>query len=319
MRRILALSLFLFAADVAAAEPARTLKIATWNMEWLIAPNVLRPMREHCAPKDTPIGGNDRRVPCDVALKFDRSTADFRAMARYAEELDADVVALQEVDGESAASLVFSSYDFCFTSRRHVQNNGFAIRQGVPHRCEADLQALSNNDSVRRGSVVTLFPGEKREIHLLSVHLKSGCNRDTLVSGRKPCRELSKQVRPLEDWIDTQARAGRRFAILGDFNRNLSNDLGPARTSDDRSLHLWSEIDDSDPPGADLINTAESQRFVNCSPEARYSSYIDYIVLGKALGQAMVPGSFGRVLYRARDGRNLKLSDHCPVSVRIGL
>ena len=160
MRWLLSLACFVFLTG----SSAQTLKIATWNMEWLIAPDVLRPMREHCAPQDTPIRGNDRRVPCDVALKFNRSEADFRAYARYAKELDADVVALQEVDGASAASLAFPDYDFCFTSRRHVQNNGFAIRKGVPHRCEADLQTLSNNDSVRRGAVVTLFPGDRREI-----------------------------------------------------------------------------------------------------------------------------------------------------------
>jgi endonuclease/exonuclease/phosphatase family metal-dependent hydrolase len=315
MRWLLPLACFVFLTG----SSAQTLEIATWNMEWLIAPNVLRPMREHCAPQDTPIRGNDRRVPCDVALKFNRSEADFRAYARYAKELDADVVALQEVDGASAASLAFPGYDFCFTARRHVQNNGFAIRKGVPHRCEADLQTLSNNDSVRRGAVVTLFPGDRREIRLLSVHLKSGCNRDVLISGRKACRELSRQVQPLEDWIDAQARAGTRFAVLGDFNRNLLKDDGPARSGDGRHLHLWSEIDDGSPPEADLVNAAENQPFINCSPKAHYSAYIDYIVLGKALGRAVVPGSFGRLLYRAGDDRTLKLSDHCPVSVRVGL
>lgn len=215
--------------------------------------------------------------------------------------------------------MIFAGYNFCFTARRHVQNNGFAIRRGLPHRCEADLQTLSLNDSVRRGAVVTIYPGEAREFRLLSVHLKSGCRRDTLTSGKKACRELSKQVRPLADWIDSQARAGTRFAILGDFNRTLSSDLGPARTRDGRYLHLWPEIDDGDPPEADLVNTAQNQRFLNCSSRARYSGYIDYIVLSRSLGRALIPGSFGRVLYRESDDRSLKLSDHCPVSLRLEL
>jgi len=298
--------------------PSSTLKLATWNMEWLIAPNVLRGLREHCAPDGSRIGGNDRRIPCDIAATYDRSTSDFRALARYAKQLNADVIALQEVDAASAAALVFPGYKFCFTGRRHVQNNGFAIRDGLPYRCEADLMSISIGDSVRRGAQMTLFPGDPREIRLLSVHLKSGCNRDALNSGRKACREFSRQVAPLETWIDSQARAGKRFALLGDFNRNLLRDLGRPRSADGQSLQLWSEIDDGDPPEADLVNAAQDQRFENCSPLAHYSSYIDYIVLSRTLGRRVVPGSFGRVIYRVGDARHMKLSDHCPVSVTIG-
>jgi endonuclease/exonuclease/phosphatase family metal-dependent hydrolase len=304
-------SIALIALSFASTASATSLKIATWNLEWLIAPEAMRSIRDHCAPPDTRIGGNERRVYCDVALRFNRSNADFQALARYAKELNADVVALQEVDGASAASLVFSGYKFCFTARRHVQNTGFAIRSTIPHRCEADLQTISNHDSVRRGAVVTIYPGEKRELRLLSVHLKSGCVRDKLVGKRKACRELALQVKPLEDWIDSQARSGSRFAVLGDFNRDLLKDFGPHR--------LWSAIDDSDPPEADLLNAAENQRFINCSPYAHYSAYIDYVVLSRSLGQAVVPGSFARVLYRGGDDQRLKLSDHCPVSLRLGL
>jgi endonuclease/exonuclease/phosphatase family metal-dependent hydrolase len=304
-------ALCVLALSLCSTASAASLKIATWNLEWLIAPNVMRSMRDHCAPSNTPISGNDRRVYCDVALRFNRSNADFQALARYAKELNADVVALQEVDGASAASLVFSGYKFCFTARRHVQNNGFAIRNGIPYRCEADLQTISNNDSVRRGAVVTIYPGEKRELRLLSVHLKSGCIRDALTSKRKACRELARQVTPLENWIDAQARAGKRFAVLGDFNRNLLKDSGP--------YSLWAEIDDGDPPESDLLNAAENQPFVNCSPNAHHSAYIDYVVLSRSLGRTVVPGSFARVLYRGGDDQSWKLSDHCPVSLRVGL
>jgi endonuclease/exonuclease/phosphatase family metal-dependent hydrolase len=293
MRRLLLL--FVCCAGMAPAS-ATSLKLATWNLEWLIAPAVMRELRAHCVPDNIPIGGNERRIPCDVALRFNRSTTDFQALARYANELNADVIALQEVDGSSAASLIFNGYDFCFTARRHVQNNGFAIRKGLPHRCEPDFTTLSLKDAVRRGAEVTLFPNTAQEMRLLNVHLKSGCNRARLTSPKKPCRELARQAPALKAWIDTQTRRGKRFAVLGDFNRDLLKDAGPTR---------------------DLTNTATKQRFENCSPRGHYSSYIDYILVSRTLSYAVAPNSFGRVLYRAGDARHLKLSDHCPVSIRI--
>jgi endonuclease/exonuclease/phosphatase family metal-dependent hydrolase len=318
-----ALLLATSAASAQTGKPSsapRTLKLATWNLEWLIAPGVFRPLRESCAPKDTPVRGTERRLPCDVALRFERSSADFRALARYAKQLDADVIALQEVDGPAAAALVFEGYRFCFSARRHLQNNGFAIRPGVPHRCGQDLQALSLNDSLRRGAELIVYPGERREVRLLSVHLKSGCNRGMLDAKRTACRDLSRQVPLLEAWIDTQSRAGRRFAILGDFNRDLLRDAsGAARSSAGKLLRLWPEIDDGDPPESDLRNAAEGQRFMGCAPGQRYKSYIDFIVLSRSLGASVVPGTFSRVTYQATDVARLKLSDHCPVSVTVRL
>jgi len=297
----------------------RTLKLATWNLEWLIAPEEFRTLKDTCAPRNTPIRGNERRLPCDVAHRFERSAIDFQTLSRYAERLDADVIALQEVDGAAAARLVFRGYRFCFTGRRHVQNNGFAIRPGLPFRCGRDVRELALGDSLRRGAEVILFPGEPREIRLLSVHLKAGCRIDRLDVGKEACRDLARQVPALEAWIDEQARSGRYFAVLGDFNRDLLSDSGPARAANGRLLRLWPEIDDGDPPGADLVNAAEGQRFVNCTPGQSYTGYIDFIVLGESLAQRMVPGSFERLTFSPSDARRRRLSDHCPVAVRIRL
>ena len=135
--------------------------------------------------------------------------------------LDADIVALQEVDGADAARLVFPDYQFCFSGRIAVQNNGFAIRRGLPFACAPDLTDLSMNDDVRRGVELRLFPGTPQELRLLSVHLKSGCARDSLDSTRPSCGQLARQVPVLERWIDAQANEHKPFAVLGDFNRDL--------------------------------------------------------------------------------------------------
>ncbi|MGE0581490.1 MAG: endonuclease/exonuclease/phosphatase family protein [Steroidobacteraceae bacterium] len=293
------------------------LKLATWNLEWLLSPEALQDLRGSCTPEGARPRPNTRSIPCDVAAKLDRGRTDFEALARYARRLDADVVALQEVDGEGAARLVFPGYRFCFTGRRHVQNTGFAIRRGIPFRCGRDLTSLSLGGSVRRGAELVLYPGESREFRLLSVHLKSGCGSRLLNDRRKDCAALDRQVDFLEAWIDSEAAARRPFAILGDFNRNLLRDTGTARDASGTRLRLWPEIDDGDPPEADLTNTAAGERFANCSMKQVFRGYIDYIVLSRSLSDRLVPGSFTRVVYDTQDAVRRKLSDHCPVSIRL--
>jgi len=162
---------------------------------------------------------------------------------------------------------------------------------------------------VRRGVELRLFPGTAQELRLLSVHLKYVCARESLDSSRASCGELSRQVPVLERWIDAQAADHRPFAVLGDFNRDLRRE--PAGPS------IWAEIDDANPPDADLVNTAEGQAFQNCMNSQTFSGYIDYIILGRQMAQGLVGGSFGRELFPPKDAQRRKLSDHCPVFIRL--
>jgi endonuclease/exonuclease/phosphatase family metal-dependent hydrolase len=292
-----------------AAAAADELKIATWNLEWFMTPDTVRALTPACLPKEAPRDGARRAVPCDVAAGLSRSNEDIAALRRHARRLDADVVALQEVDGEAAARLVFPGYEFCFSGRVAVQNNGFAIRRGLAFACGPELSALSLNDDVRRGVEVRLYPETPREMRLLSVHLKSGCSRDPLDSTRPSCIQLAAQVPVLERWIDAQAAEHKPFALLGDFNRDLRRE--PALAS------LWADIDDGDPADADLVNTAEGQEFQNCMASQTFSGYIDYIILNRQMARGLVANSFGRELFRPRDALRRKLSDHCPVFIRL--
>jgi len=308
IRAILALFALWFANPASSAVPAE-LKIATWNLEWFMTPETLRALAPACTAADAPRDGARRAVPCDVASEHARSREDIAALRRHAEKLDADIVALQEVDGPDAARLVFRDYQFCFSGRVAVQNNGFAIRRGLPFSCGPELVDLAMNDDVRRGVELRMFPGTAQEFRLLSVHLKSGCARDALDSARAGCAVLARQVPILERWIDTQAIERRPFAVLGDFNRDLRRE--PAGPS------IWTDIDDANPPAADLVNTAEGKAFQNCMPSQTFSGYIDYIVLGRQMARGLVPESFGRALFPPKDAQRRKLSDHCPVFIRI--
>jgi endonuclease/exonuclease/phosphatase family metal-dependent hydrolase len=318
-RRVAAVLAGLASLSAPGVIAAAVVEIATWNLEWLIAPDDFRRLARSCVADGGRIRGNQRAIPCDVAARLERSRADFAALARYAALLASDVVALQEVDGPEAARLVFPGHRFCFTARRHVQNVGFAIRPGIPYRCGRDLTRLSLDDTVRRGAELVLFPGDPREVRLLNVHLKSGCARQPLDGGKRECAALARQAVVLEGWIDAEARAGRRFVVLGDFNRDLLRDTGPPRGEDGRLRHLWTELDDADPPEADLTLAADGQRFVNCAANQAHRGYIDHIALSRSLAAAVVPGSFERVTFRTEDALRLRLSDHCPVAVRIRL
>ena len=297
-----------------------SLRLATWNFEWLVAPENFVALKRTCVPQGASPGGRRRTLPCDAAARLERSTADFEAIARYARQLDADVVALQEVDGPSAARRVFpKGYRFCFTGAEAVQNVGFAVRDGIPFRCGPDLVELSLDGRVRRGAELRLYPGTSAEIHLLAVHLKSGCGKRTLDVPREACAQLARQVPVLERWIDAQAASGRPFAVLGDFNRELLWDTGPPRTPDGAPRTLWSEIDDGDPPEADLVNAAEGERFVNCHPGQNFSGYIDHILLSRSLAARKVPGSFHRVTFDPAEALHRKLTDHCSIAVDVAI
>ena len=110
----------------------------------------------------------------------------------------------------------------------------------------------------------------------------------------------------LAGWIATQARAGRRYAILGDFNRELLRD-------ERLDAGLWPML--AAAANGMLRDAAEGAAFRNCWPGQTHPGYIDHILLGGGLAQ--VPGSFERVVYPVEDAWRLHLSDHCPVAVRI--
>jgi endonuclease/exonuclease/phosphatase family metal-dependent hydrolase len=302
--RRLALTALLGWALAADAAPV-SLSLATWNMQWLVSVQSLATLRQRCLASP-----RDRSLPCDVPTAHARNSADFARLARYARRLDADIVALQEVEDERTARLVFDGYRFCFTARRDLQNVGFAIRAGLPFRCGADLVDLSLRDSVRRGAELVVFPGSEREFRLLAIHLKSGCARKPLDSHEAACRTLARQIPVLEAWIDTQAVAGRRFAVLGDFNRELQREVPGAGG-------VWSELDDGEPAALRLRNAAQGERFSNCVIGQTFTGFIDYILLGGSLVDALQPGSFRHPGYEPADARRYGLSDHCPVAVTL--
>ncbi len=281
LRRLVILLLLL-------AGPARaaTLRVASWNLDWL---TLRKP--------------GDPGLPADVRP---RGPADFARLAAYAARLHADVVALQEVDGRAAAARVFppARYRIVLTRDAVTQLVGFALRRGLRFTRNPDLRALAPPHSwLRSGADITLhLPGGVR-LRLLSVHLKAGCAVSPLRSRRRACRILARQVPPLLAWERARAAHGTPFLILGDFNRRFDPRHG-------RPDGMWRRL-------AAAAPVARAARGF-ASPCWGGAYFVDQIVAGDAARKWLLPGSL-RVLVYAERGRSWKrrLSSHCPVSVRL--
>lgn len=300
--------------------PPNGLTLATWNLDWLMTPATHHELGTRCTHQQP--ASDQRAYPCTPGKPQppERSEADFQALARTAaqlhDEVRADAVALQEVDGPDAARQVFRQgwkLD-CFVQRAHPQKVGFAIREGVPYRCNGDLRALDVDGSTRAGADVTLYPGTPRQVRLLAVHLKSGCFDGRMDRHFSPCTRLQQQAPVVEAWIDQRVREGIDFAVLGDFNRQLERDArygpGPDKSA---PVNLFQDWSDNDPPGAVLVRASEGQHYQRCDGADHHKHYIDDILISQSLAEKNKGRRFTRLPYAPED-QDRQLSDHCPVA-----
>ncbi len=281
MRRLaLALALLL-----AAVPRAGAFRVATWNLDWL-----------------TSRRAGDPALPSDV---HPRRPGDFARLAAYAVRLNADVVAIQEVDGARAAARVFppARYVIDMTHDHVVQRVGFAIRRGLRFTRHKDLTALAPPGSWLRSGADITVQLRSGPLRILAVHLKAGCQFSALRGRRPACKTLARQVPPLVAWIAARARHATPFLILGDFNRKFDPHHG-------HQDGLWRRLTAAAP----LVRAERG--FASPCWGAEY--FIDHILAGGAARAWLVPGSL-RVLVYAEHGAAWKsrLSDHCPVSVRL--
>ena len=261
-------------------------KLSTWNLNWL-----------------TQRATGDADLPHDVR---GRRAEDFARLRGFADHLAGDVVAFQEVDGLGAAALVFDPaiYTLVTIDEDVVQRVGLAVRRGITVQRHADVAGLDVEPHARHrlrdGLDATLiFPGGAA-LRVLVVHLKTGCHWDRLDrSTRAACVLLAEQVPVLAAWVRARAASGEAFAILGDFNREMD---GPEAMSEAMQQ------------AAPLVRVTQG----HSDPCWSGGAFIDHIFLGGAARGWLVPGSLRVMIYNSRDkGDQARLSDHCPVSVRI--
>lgn len=151
-----------------------------------------------------------------------REQVDFDRLASYADILDADISAFQEVKNTAAAERVFdpSEYQIFISTRNSVQRTGFAVRQGIRVRHNPDFDDLNVTTQLRHGTDITVNVGGTN-LRSLSVHLKSGrfddpIFEDPFTTISNACQKLNQQPPVLDSWIEQRATDGMPFVILGD-------------------------------------------------------------------------------------------------------
>ncbi|GLP95037.1 endonuclease/exonuclease/phosphatase family protein [Paraferrimonas sedimenticola] len=255
-----------------------------------------------------------------------RQESDYAKLREFAAGLNADVVALQEVENAAAVARVFPAdkWDVLMSERADTesyecrgaegqmstqQKVGFAVRKGLDYSYQADdnLSELGiGNPGLRHGVVLTVRNGQQ-QIDLMSVHMKSGCFvKDYRADDKPACVTLAQQVPVLERWMQSRLDQGTPFVILGDFNHNLGRD----------GNQLWSQLSSVSINGQRLANL--SGDILGCHP--KYPHPIDHVLGNSGLLEQVVEGSSYSHGFGYAQG-HLKqedmLSDHCPVSVDI--
>lgn len=283
----IATALLLICSFSTSAYANSTLKLTTWNMDWL----TLRPVDDPALPPDIP----------------SRTEADFDQLRHYAEKLHSDLIAFQEVDGLEAIDKIFpsSSYQIFITPDPIIQRVGLAIRRNSYITAHENTELTSLNvvqpgaHHPLRGGLDITIQKSAAQLRLLIVHLKTGCWAQPLITKKRACSLLFQQFHIIDEWILDRIDDHIPFAILGDFNRRL--------TPHDPLMKEWA----SDAP---LTLTTEG----HSSPCGSGEQFIDHIILGNAARQWLVPDSL-RVMTFRHAVPSQHLSDHCPVSIQLTL
>jgi len=299
-KSILTTASLLFSLMYVAPSYSQELKVASWNIAWL--------------------GSHEYNK---------RKSSDYQLLAGYAKQLDADVIALQEVEDEDWARKVFGNeYNFYFSTKDWVQRVGVAVRKSANLDVVAKEYKALDVSRVRHGMDLTLSRNGK-EMKLLAVHLKSGCftapldeksvlamasTSDKEIRRKEACATLSKQIEPLENWIDKQAKDDKAFIVIGDFNRRFSQDIAN-KLSENQGL--WQALDDED---NEALWTPTATKNSDCWG-GYYKDYIDHIVFNPSAKNMYQDNSFEQLVFKEKYTKELSrsLTDHCPISIKLAL
>jgi endonuclease/exonuclease/phosphatase family metal-dependent hydrolase len=261
---------------------AAELKIATWNLNWLTS--------------------RTAGLPSDVKV---RQPEDFDRLRAYALELNADVVAFQEVDNAETARRLFppETYSIHMSRDKVRQRVGIAVRRGLRYDVNPDVTAIALDPAahLRSGVDITLdLPAGP--LRMLAVHLKQGCQYFIYSSApQTTCVTLMSQFDVVAQWISARRDEHVPFVVLGDFNRGL-----------DRNDAFVKDIQGP----ATLTRATEGYS----SPCWGHEAFIDHILVGGPARDWVMPNTLRVLAYRETDPVwKDRLSDHCPVSVRLAV
>ncbi len=272
---------------------ASEVRFATWNIEWLTS------------------------NPVDKFSQSQRNKQDFAKLTQYYQSLNPHILAFQEVnDIDAMRKVVGNNAQIVLSQRSQRQNRelqfsdinqytGFAVAADITIVQQPQDLALSSSaqQKLRFGSyIVVELNGQ--DVHLLSVHLKAGCQG--AFRENRSCNTLKKQGQQLNKWINQRVDSQQTFIIAGDFNHNLAypNDWFYQLLNQgvDQKLQLDSKQTEA---------TCQVRSNRNANATHQYRFVIDHIVSYQLKKRSQAQ----QLNYALEDVVNYQLSDHCPLWV----
>ena len=145
-------------------------------------------------------------------MSHPKQPEDIDLLRRYAGELDADVIAVQEVDGSAIAARVFPPDKYSIhMSRDHVvQRVGIVVRRGIPYSANPDLTGLDLGPGRQLRSGVDITLRSQPPLRVLAVHLKTGCFDERLSSQHAPLLRRTARADAAAARLDQRATRRRQ-------------------------------------------------------------------------------------------------------------
>jgi len=260
-----------------------------------------------------------------------RSDFDYQKMRSIFATLSPDIFAFQEVDSIAVLKKVVpeSEYRFYLSDRSKKtvesypvsnQYTGFAIRSHLEVSDPRDLYKLNHKANnkigkLRYGSYLIVQLDADTQLHLLSIHLKSGCFSKKQQKSNKHCKQLKRQTNVLADWINQRQEKHQSFMILGDFNHRLNH------PNEWLLSYLNSRLKQP------LVNlTAKTKancwaRVRNARGQARfrlYRSLIDHILVSQDIADKINnQENVYQLRFEREDVMQYQLTDHCPIVAQL--
>ncbi len=254
-----------------------SLRIGSWNIEWF------RPEFRPNSPKF-------------------RTNKDFQALKKVIDTIKPDILAVQEVESREFLQRVAEPdhYTSILENRDSDQRTGFLIRKSIVWKRHPDVSLNIGHDGLRLGVHIEL-PGRSGSLHLLSIHLASGCwaTETSLNSSQTGCLRLKRQLPTLKKWLHRYGQGNNQVVILGDFNRRLNaNDA------------VWQHLTGKQ-TGKHRIHLLTGEVISRCPASLQPQALIDHIVISAPPDHAMP--SVTEFHWSKKTQKNQLMSDHCPL------
>ena len=303
-----------------------SLRIATFNIAWL-ANEPLPDMAAvaTCQREASRSPTLDSRPTPRCRQGVFRTAGAYRLLARSIAALHADVLAVQEVEGDAALARVLGvastwhprlptvsatdavasiqeSADWWWVTnplpRHGKQRVALAVRRSKVrsiHAISVPELGVPLRRETRGGLLVQLTPVQGEPFQVLVLHLKSGCRAAGLADATDPaCQQLAAQGKILASLLRQWQAQKVPMILLGDFNRAFDEEpkVAACPSLDQSCVSLWARLTSQLPADAEPELLTRGFRQPRGCYSSRYGrASIDHILLTGGLRGHALPES----------------------------